>query len=251
VLFIAFTMLFWLVPSTRVRFSAAAMGALVTTALFSLVRFAFGIYAYRLFHGRFNLIYGTLGLAVIFLIAIEVMWVVILLGVEISYVYQNLYGVIRASEQQIEDEPRYDLYFALRAMIEIARRFDKREDPPSSYRLAEQFGTTDAQMMRVLRRLGDAKLVKEIGGEWPAYVPGCDPDRITVEEVIVILEGERVAPPFPTDGAEVERAAVMGIVDRLRDASRAAIDKLSIGQLVREIYSPRAPSRFEDRRTRP
>jgi len=38
VLFIAFTMLFWLVPSTRVRFSSAAVGAIVTTSLFSLVR---------------------------------------------------------------------------------------------------------------------------------------------------------------------------------------------------------------------
>src|SRR5438128_2763745 len=38
VLFIAFTMLFWLVPSARVRLSAAAVGGLVTALLFSLVR---------------------------------------------------------------------------------------------------------------------------------------------------------------------------------------------------------------------
>ncbi|HWS71709.1 MAG TPA: YihY/virulence factor BrkB family protein, partial [Thermoanaerobaculia bacterium] len=162
VLFIAFTMLFWLVPSTRVKASAAMIGAMVTTMLFTLVRFGFGIYADRLFHGRFNLIYGTVGLALIFLIAIEIMWVVILLGVEISFVFQNLYGLLRATEQQIADEPRFDLYFALRALIEVARRFDRREDPPSSYRLAEQFGATDAQMLRILRRLEDVKLVKQV-----------------------------------------------------------------------------------------
>src|SRR5439155_16842751 len=81
VLFVAFAMLFWLVPSTRVKFRAAALGAAVTTALFSLVRFAFGLYADRLIHGRLNLIYWTIGLAIISLIAIESMWVVILLGV--------------------------------------------------------------------------------------------------------------------------------------------------------------------------
>src|SRR5207247_9751036 len=59
VLFTAFTMLFWLVPSTRVRFSAAIVGALVTTSLFSLVRFGFGIYADRLIDGRFNRICGS------------------------------------------------------------------------------------------------------------------------------------------------------------------------------------------------
>src|SRR5213082_56306 len=67
VLFIAFTMLFWLVPSTRVSITAAAVGAFITTTLFSIVRWGFGIYADYLFKGRFNLIYGAVGLAVIFL----------------------------------------------------------------------------------------------------------------------------------------------------------------------------------------
>src|SRR3954452_616802 len=243
VLFIAFAMLFWLVPSTHVRFGAAAIGSLVTTMLFTLVRWGFGVYANHLFQGRFNVIYGTVGLAVIFLIAIEVMWVVILLGVEISYVYQNLYGLLRASEQQIEDQPRYDLYFALRALIEIARRFDGRQDPPSSYRLAEQFGTTDAQMLRVLRKLGDAKLVKETGGEWAAFVPGCDPDRITVEEVISLVEGHRAVPEVALEGQADERSMISGVFQRLDESSRASLDRLTIGRLTRELYSPRTPAR--------
>src|SRR5437667_6893181 len=216
VLFVAFAMLFWLVPSAHVKFKAAAMGALVTTALFTLVRWGFGLYSDRLIHGRLNLIYGTVGLAIIFLIAIEVMWLVILLGVEISYVYQNLYGLLRATEQRIQDEPRFDLYFALRALVEISRRFDRREDAPSSYRLAEQFGTTDQQMLRILRKLEDAQLVKEIGGEWTGLVPGCDPDRITVEEVVEQMAGTRHAVPEigPEDR---ERNVITEIFNRLAD----------------------------------
>src|SRR5437762_2527291 len=45
VLFVAFMMLFWLVPSARVFLSSAAVGAFVTTVLFTLVRRGFGIYA--------------------------------------------------------------------------------------------------------------------------------------------------------------------------------------------------------------
>jgi membrane protein len=248
VLFVAFAMLFWLVPSTHVKFKAAAVGAIVTTALFTLVRVAFGFYADLLIHGRFNLIYGTIGLAIIFLIAIEVMWVVILLGVEISYVFQGLYGVLRASEQRIEDAPRFDLYFGLRALIEIARRFDRREDAPSSYRLAEQFGCTDPQMLRILRKLEDAKLVKEIGGDWTGYVPGCDPDRITIEECVLYLEGaQRALPDIGTE--DRERAAIGELFNRLAESTKTALARMSIGQFVREFYAPRAPSRIEDRFT--
>ncbi|HEX9162566.1 MAG TPA: YhjD/YihY/BrkB family envelope integrity protein [Thermoanaerobaculia bacterium] len=239
ILFIAFTMLFWLVPATRVQFSAAVVGALVTTMLFSLVRWGFGIYADHLFHGRFNLIYGTVGLALIFLVAIEVMWVVILLGVEISYVYQNLYGVLRAQAEQIDDDARFDLYFALRAVVEIARRFDRREDSPSSYRLAEQFGTTDAQMLRVLSKLEDGKLVKSTGGEYTGYVPGCDPDRISVEEIVAHVEGSlRVLPDQGPD--DEERRVIGGMFTRMNESTAAALNRMTIGRMVRDLYSPRA-----------
>jgi membrane protein len=241
VLFIAFTMLFWLVPATRVRFSSAAVGAIVTTSLFTLVRFGFGIYADHLFHGRFNLIYGALGLAIIFLISIQILWVVILLGVEISFVYQNLYGLLRASEQQVQDEPRFDLYFGLRALVEIARRFDRREEAPSSYRLAEQFGTTDAQMLRILRKLEDAQLVKEIGGDWTGFVPGCDPDRITIEEVVVQVEGlKRDVPEIHME--DKERAVIGDLFTKLSTCMDNALDHHTIGALVREVYGDRAPS---------
>lgn len=245
ILFIAFAMLFWLVPSIKVKFSAAAVGAVVTTSLFSLVRFGFGLYAQFLIKGRFNIIYGTLGLAVVFLIAIEVMWVVILLGVEISFVYQNLYGLLRASSQQIEDDPRYDLYFGLRALVEIARRFDKREDAPSSYRLAEQFGTTDAQMLRVLRRLQDGKLVREVGGEWAGFVPGCDPDLIAVEEVVRQVEGEhRAIPSIRIE--ERERVLVQDLFNRMQDCLGNALVNVSVGQLVRDLYGQRELSPDHD-----
>ncbi|PYQ60170.1 MAG: hypothetical protein DMF58_09085 [Acidobacteria bacterium] len=248
VLFVAFAMLFWLVPSAHVKFKAAAVGALVTTALFTLVRWGFGLYSDRLIHGRLNLIYGTVGLAIIFLIAIEVMWVVILLGVEISYVYQNVYGLLRATEQRVQDEPRFDLYFALRALIEIARRFDRREDAPSSYRLAEQFGTTDAQMLRILRKLEDMQLVKEIGGDWTGFVPGCDPDRITIEEVVNQVGS--VAHSVPELGPEDrERNVIADIFNKLAEATKTALNRMTIGQLVRDFYAPRAPTRIEDRFT--
>lgn len=238
VLFIGFTMLFWLVPSTRVRIQAAMVGAVITTALFSLVRWAFGIYAAFLMSGNLNFIYGAAGLAVIFLAAIEVMWIVILLGVEVSYVWQNLYGVLRATEQNVQDEPHFDLYFGLRALLEVARRFDRREDPPSAYRLAEQFGTTDSQMMRVMGKLDEANLVAQTGEDWLGYVPACDPDRISIEEVVATIEGvmRRVPDIGPDDN---ERATIESLFQTLNSCTASVLEQMTIGRLVRELYSPR------------
>jgi len=43
-------------------------------------------------------------------------------------------------------------------------------------------------MLRVMQKLEDAKLVKVVGGEYTGYLPACDPDRITVEEVVMQVE---------------------------------------------------------------
>lgn len=234
VLFIAFSMLFWLVPATKVRLKSALIGATITTLLFELVRFGFGVYAQHLFKGKLNFIYGTLGLLVIFLLTLEAMWVVILIGVQISFVYQNFQGILRASEKQLAEDPRYDLYFGVRALVEIARRFEKREEAPSSYRLAEEFGATDQQMLAVLRKLEDVQLVKEIGGDWTGFVPGCDPSRITVEEVIRQIEGHRR--DIPDSECDATGKMTLGQLFRGLDTSMTStLSGTTIGDLVNEL----------------
>ena len=147
----------------------------------------------------------------------------------------------------MQDTPQYDLYFALRGLIEISRRFDRREEPPSTYRLAEQFGTPDSQMLRVLRKLEDAKLVAPVGGEWIGYVPACDPDRISIEEVVAQMEGMmRLLPESGPD--DMERTAIGDLFQRLNTCTTQALDRMSVGRLVRELYAPRevrADDRFK------
>ena len=102
-------------------------------------------------------------------------------------------------------------------------------------------------MLRVLRKLEDSKLVKEVGGDWTGFVPGCDPDRITIEEVVMEVEGaKRALPDLEPQPADRERAAIAELIEKLNICSATALNRLTIGQLVRQLYAPRAPSRIED-----
>ncbi|HYM59969.1 MAG TPA: YhjD/YihY/BrkB family envelope integrity protein, partial [Thermoanaerobaculia bacterium] len=247
VLCIAFTTLFWFVPSTQVRFRSALVGGVVAAVLFWLVRYGFGIYADWLFRGRLNLIYGTVGLIVIFLLALEAMWIVILLGVEISYIHQRLYSLLRASGQQATDEPRFDVYFALRALIDVSRRFVQREEAPSADLLALRFGATDSQMLRIASRLRDGKLLNETGENPPGLIPGCDPDQITVEEVVRQMESSHRAIPEIADESD-DRAVVASLFDLIGSTTRDALAQKTIGDLVRELETaPSQPARIEER----
>jgi DNA-binding IscR family transcriptional regulator len=93
-------------------------------------------------------------------------------------------------------------------------------------------------MLRVLRKLEDAKLVSPVGGEWIGYVPACDPDRISIEELVMQMEGMmRLVPDIGPD--DRERAAIGELFTALNDCTAAALDRMSVGRLVRDLYSPR------------
>ena len=101
--------------------------------------------------------------------------------------------------------------------------------------------------MRVLRKLEDAKLVKEVGGDWTGFVPGCDPDRITIEEVILEVEGARRAvPDLEPQPADRERTMVTELIEKMNVCASTALNRLTVGHVVRELYAPRVPSRIED-----
>jgi membrane protein len=238
VLTLAFSMLFWLVPATKVQFHSALFGAFFTAVAFEFVRTVFGAYVANLAAGRLNVIYGTMGLVVVFLIALEVMWIIILLGIHASYLNQGWAGVLRASISEIEDDPRYDLYFAVLALVEIISRFDRREEAPSFHRLAELVGATDTQMHDILKRLEDARLVQEIGGEWTGFVPGGDPDRIAFSEVINAVEHSRRELPDRGPTGEPLTRELTDLFARLRRCTEEEIGGISLRDLTRLLDRP-------------
>jgi membrane protein len=78
---LAFTLMFLLVPNRRVHFSHAAVGALVSALLFGLAKKAFVAFVAN---ASFNVIYGALATIPIFLFWLYLVWIVILLGASLA-----------------------------------------------------------------------------------------------------------------------------------------------------------------------
>ena len=237
VFFLAFTMLFWLVPATRVRIRSAAIGAAVTTVALEFVRFALALYVAWLYRGTFDLIYGTIGLIVIFLIALELMWLVILLGVEVSYVHQNLDEIARAAVIGSAEAPSFDLYFGLLAIVEICLAHKRREPALRTAELARLVSAPREQIMGLLERLERGKFVMRAGGEGEQWIPACDPDSVTLYELVQALEegGRRRVPlALPRPECSGDRA-VASLLASLEAGLAAAPGGRTLGQLVDDV----------------
>ena len=76
--FILFTGLNAFLPSTKVSIRAALLGGLVTTVLFELLKWGFGLYLRYV--ATYQVIYGALAIVPVFLLWLYLVWVVILVG---------------------------------------------------------------------------------------------------------------------------------------------------------------------------
>ena len=79
---LAFTLVYWVIPSAKVPLRYAILGGFVTTVLFELAKYGFAIYA-KHFH-TYALVYGALAVIPIFLLWVYLSWLVILFGAEVS-----------------------------------------------------------------------------------------------------------------------------------------------------------------------
>lgn len=73
----AFTLLFVAVPNCKVRFKHAAIGGVLTLVVFELIKSGFG---FMVSHSSFKLIYGAFAVVPLFLLWINISWMVILGG---------------------------------------------------------------------------------------------------------------------------------------------------------------------------
>ena len=80
--------LFVLIPNTRVRWRAALVAALFSTVLFEIGKLGFNFYVVHILPA--NKIYGSLGLLPVFLLWVYFSWMIILIGVELTFTIQNL-----------------------------------------------------------------------------------------------------------------------------------------------------------------
>ena len=78
---LAFSVMFILVPNRNVRISHAAVGAFLSALLFALAKKAFVTYVEN---ASFNVIYGALATIPIFLFWLYLVWIVILLGASLA-----------------------------------------------------------------------------------------------------------------------------------------------------------------------
>lgn len=229
----AFTFLYIFMTNTRVNFSAALVGGVFGGTLWLLVQWIY--VGFQVGVTRYNAIYGTMAALPIFMVWIYVSWVCVLLGLELSYSWQNLRSLRReAGMGEVSYASRE--FVGLSLLLLIAEDFYRGARPRSREDLAEELDLPPRLTQRVLGdlvRLGFLSEIRDGKRDIAAYQPGREPETLTLETVVKALreDGEScIGTP---------QKKVVAVVGRLEEAlarsDRLALGDLTLGGLVRQL----------------
>jgi membrane protein len=223
--FVAFTLLYCVIPNCVVRWRDGALGALVATVAIEILKVGFSIYMGAVSYYR--TVYGTLATIPIFLLWMYISWMAVLLGAVVAAALPNW-----RVDERVGDLPaggvRLGFSLALIAALARAQRHGETRSTPA---LAADFGIATTVIDEHMRPLAAAGFVAQTqSGSW---VLAWDPASATLRDLYEALRlplaghwtGEVTAP------WQRQIAPAMDLIVR----AEAAAMQTSIADLLAEI----------------
>jgi membrane protein len=223
VLILAFAVFYMLMPNTKVRWNAALIGGVVAALLWHINNSLSALYVSRVVT-NFK-IYGGLGLVPVFMIGLYFAWMILLFGGQVSYAWQNRMAYF---QERLADHvnQRGREFVALRLMTSIGAAYQRGAEPPTHSQLSERLGIPPRLTQEILGTLMGARLITEVNGNDPGYVPARPIDSISCHDVLLALRASPGGDLDTEDGALYRQ--ILGEFQRINDAERSAAESVSM-----------------------
>ncbi len=182
---LAFWLLFWIMPKTKVRLLPALWAALVTSLLWEVAKWGFAAYSASVIH--YNLVYGSLAVFPLFLIWLFLTWIIIIFGAELCYVIQNRKVILFNWERKGEpDLPQQ--FVAVAVMQAVLQAFTEGNRKVNPEFLAHHLQVDTGTVSRVLHTLQQGGLIQFMDNERnPSVVPARAPEQISLHDVLKLF----------------------------------------------------------------
>ena len=188
-----FFLMYIAMPNTAVQWRAALLGTFVAGTLFQIARIAFGRY-FELVWKNYSNIYGALAMLIILAIWTYAAWVVILLGAEVSHTFQHLdrQGIARGKPRH-GNNGYLNSVGVIALFWVVAERFAKGEGACTPEQVAMRAGVPEEVVHASFERFKAAGLIYEVEGTTEGYLPARALSAITLDQLVVAVEGEMTA----------------------------------------------------------
>ncbi|MCD6353707.1 MAG: YihY/virulence factor BrkB family protein [Proteobacteria bacterium] len=216
VLRLLFIFIYMVIPNIRVSYKGGLIAGIIAGTIFQVLQKGY-IY-FQIGVAKYNAIYGSFAALPLFLIWLQLSWLIVLFGAELSFAADN--------EEKYEFEPdclnvslRFKRILALRIVELCVKNFCKEEKPLDTLSLAHKLGAPVRLVREVLFNLVEANvlsLIKQNDELEQYYQPAHDIEKLTIKKVMDLLDkqGNETIPLIK--GMELEKISTkLESMDRL------------------------------------
>jgi membrane protein len=190
-MWVVFTLIYILMPNTRVKLRSALFGGLAAALLWTVmlelyVKSQVGMASY-------NALYASFAAFPIFLLWLWFSWLVVLAGAEVGYADQHARAYRRQALAETGNRAWFELNI-LRAVGRIVGAFQVGKAPPTLEFLVDDLGVPESELESGLVRLERAGLLlRSRTGEDSAFALARPADEVSVHEALQMLRGDAEA----------------------------------------------------------
>ena len=189
---ILFIFTYILMPNTKVNFSAGFIGGIIAGTIFQAAQLAYILFQVGV--AKYNAIYGSFAALPLFLIWMQLSWLIVLFGAEISFSYQYV-DTYEFEPDLRQISPAFKRLLTLQVANRVISTFSKGKMPLTASNLSQALEIPIRLVQQLLDELVESEIfsITEIkGNEILAYQPARDINIITVKSIIEALEQKGV-----------------------------------------------------------
>jgi len=228
-IWILFAFIYIFMPNTKINFGSGLIAGIAAGTIFVIVQKFYVIFQVGVAH--YNAIYGSFAALPLFLVWLQLSWLIVLFGAELSFAHKNVEAYEYEPDRK-KISPLFRKLLSLQIIHLLVRHFIDGEKPMTSQGIAEALDIPIRLVREIICDLADCGLIIHTTSEEDnnvAYQPARDINEFSISFIIGALEKKGI------DSIPVARTdSFTALSETLREFS-AAIEKSPANRLLKDI----------------
>ena len=224
-----FTILYIIMPNTKVNFKAGLLGGVVAGTLYQIAQW--GYISFQIGAAKYNAIYGSFAALPLLLMWLQISWWIVLFGAELSFANQNV-DTYEYEPDCLKVSPGFKKLLALQIARLLIKKFENGDRPLTDSQISAKLEMPIRLVHNLLFDLVESGLVSEIKTQADkkfAYQPARDINKMTIQSVLEALD-QRGTDDIPVAKTE-DYQALSDAVQKFGEA----MEKLPANKLLKNI----------------
>lgn len=228
-LWILFTFLYMFMPNTKVRFSAGLFTGIMIGTVFQIIQWTY--ITFQIGVVKYNAIYGSFAALPLFLAWLQLSWLIVLFGAEISFAFQNA-DTYEFEPDVLQASQRVRIQLSLLVTSRLVKNFMRGEQPLTASGISDQLDIPVRFVSKIISDLVKSNIVSVVeirGKDEKGYQPAVDVNILTIRYVMNAMEKRGMNVMHFTGNPEFNSLSAS------LDAFDRNMEKLPENRLLKEI----------------